>query len=250
MNKCSVTVALLWVCSLLAPSAYGQFPDQTSPEKVLVGLTGGMAFSWHQGNYTTSDAQFDCCTFAGGSGIGRVAGLRSVVPLSRSLFLRPGISFDQLNADYPAEREAYPVFGREDQVVLMTLSEQLSITLDAFSVELLLAWRVVDPGMYIMIGPSWSLLMSQHQTQEERILTPDDIAFLDGSRSHYLIDSEITGLSPFFSIRAGAGALFPISEMFHANPEVLFMVPLTDVQDKGEWSVSGFVVTLGVLLVL
>ncbi|MDT8323085.1 MAG: hypothetical protein RRA94_03155 [Bacteroidota bacterium] len=240
----------LLVLALLPVAAHAQFLSYTPQERVLLGVHGGMAFSWHQGSYTTGDAQFDCCTFSGGNGIGRVVGLRGVLPLSPRMFLRPGISFEELNADYPVEREVYPVLGSDDQVVLMTLEEELSVSLDVFSVEVLFAYRVVDPGMYVMAGPAWTTFMSRHQTQEERILSPAQLVFADGGRTHLLIDSEIEGLSSFFSLRAGAGALFPLSAMFHANPEFLFILPLTDLQSEGEWSVAGFEFSLGVLLVL
>ncbi len=248
-HACALLSAFI-LALLLSASASAQFMDHTPQERVLLGVHGGMAFSWHQGSFTTGDAQFDCCTFSGGNGIGRVVGLRGVLPLSGRSFLRPGISFEALNAEYPVEREAFPVLGSNDQVVLMTLEEELSIRLDVFSVEVLYAYRVVDPGMYVVAGPAWTTFMSQHQTQEETIVSPPQLVFADGGRSHLLIDSEIEGLSSFFSFRAGAGALFPISAMFHANPEVLFILPLTDLQSEGEWSVAGFEFSLGVLLVL
>ena len=73
---------------------------------------------------------------------------------------------------------------------------------------------------------------------------------MDGGTSHLLLDSEIEDLSSFVSLRLGAGAFIPVSQMFFANPEVLFTVPLNDVQEDGEWSVAGFTFTLGILLVL
>lgn len=250
MRRNLAITGLAMLALLLPVASHAQLLDHTPQERVLLGVHGGMAFSWHQGSYTTGDAQFDCCTFSGGNGLGRVVGLRSVLPLSPRSFLRPGISFEELNADYPVEREAYPVLGSDDQVVLMTLEEELKISLDVFSVEILYAYRVVEPGMYVFGGPAWTTFMSRHQTQEESIIAPSQLTFADGGRRHLLIDSEIEGLSSFFSLRAGAGALFPLSAMFHANPEVLFVFPLTDVQSAGEWSVAGFEFSLGVLLVL
>ena len=232
-------------------AAAGQsFNAGTPAERVLVGISGGMTFAWHQGSYTTGDAQFDCCTFSGGNGIGRDVGLRAIIPIGERSVLRPGVGFEQFNADYPAERDAFPVLGPDDQVTLMTLEEQLSVSLDVFTIELLYAYRIVNPGMYLLVGPSWSIPMSKHQTQEERIISPAGLTFADGHRVHLLVDSEIREIGPFFSLRAGAGALFPLSEQFHANPEISFLFPVTAVADSGEWSVAGFTLTFAVLLAL
>lgn len=244
--RCTLVSALL----LLAAAVQAQPVVDAALDRSMVGAVGGVAFTWHQGSFTTGDAQFACCTFSGGNGVGRVAGLRGTIPLSTAVFMRPGLSFEQLNADYASERKALPVLDAENNVVLMSLQQDLEISLDAFTIEVLFAYRVVQPGMYVTLGPSFSLLMSKHQTQRETILSPDGVEFRDGGRSHLLVDSEIEDVKSFVSLRAGAGALFPLSPMFYANPEVLFAVPLTNVQKGGEWSIAGFQVTIGVLLVL
>lgn len=242
---------LLVTFMLIVPvSIMGQDYYDVPYERAQVGLVGGLDFSWQSGSYTTGDAQFDCCTFSGGNGIGRVAGLRSVISLTPMTMLRTGVTFEQLNANYPMETKAYPVLTRDHRVVLAQFEEELEISLDLFTVDLMIAYRVVPPGMYVAAGPAFSVFMSKHQTQTERLLSPSDIEFLDGGRSHLLLDSEIEDLSSFISLRLGAGAFVPISTMFFANPEVLFTVPLNNVQDDGEWSVAGFTFTLGILLVL
>jgi hypothetical protein len=244
------TLVLSVFLFLLPHVAAAQWEEPEDILRTKIGLVGGMNFSWHQGTFITSDAQFDCCTFTGGNGLGRSAGLRMVIPLTTELSVRPGLMFEQLNGEYPAEYETYPVLGRDDQVLLLSLEERFEVTLEAFSIEMLFAYDVLAPGVYVTLGPSYSILMSKHQEQREIILTPSEIEFTDGGRSHMLIDSEIPDAGHFFSFRAGAGALFVLSSLLYANPEILFAIPLNEVRTRGEWSVSGFEVTLGVLLVL
>ncbi|MBN1446884.1 MAG: outer membrane beta-barrel protein [Bacteroidetes bacterium] len=244
------TLVLFACLSLLPCTAAAQWEEPEDILRTKIGLVGGMNFSWHQGTYMTSDAQFDCCSFTGGNGLGRSAGLRMVIPVTTEFSLRPGLMFEQFNGEYPAEYESYPVLGRDNQVLLLSLEERFAVTLETFSVEMLLTYDVLTPGVYVTLGPSYSILMSKHQEQREIILSPAEIEFTDGGRSHILIDSEIPDAGNFFSFRAGAGALFVLSSLLYANPEILFTIPLNDVRERGEWSVSGFEVTLGVLLVL
>ena len=82
MKHAWVLLSAFIMALLLSAPVSAQFMDHTPQERVLLGVHGGMAFSWHQGSFTTGDAQFDCCTFSGGNGIGRVVGLRGVLPLS------------------------------------------------------------------------------------------------------------------------------------------------------------------------
>lgn len=246
-------VFLLFIIALLSsPSAVSlaQIETGPDPQRAAIGLVGGVNFSWHQGTFTSRDAQFDCCTFSGGNGLGRTAGLRMFIPLSQRFAVRAGTVFEQVNGEYPAEFEAYPVLGRNDAVVLLQVREELETTLEAFSIELMLSWRVLAPGVYVAAGPSYSILMSKHQMQRETILSPAEMEFVDGGRTHILIDSEIPDAEHFFAFRAGAGALFPLHPILYANPEILFAVPLSRVRERGAWSVSGFDVTLGILLVL
>ncbi len=241
---------ILVLVPLMPAFSHAQGSDEGSMGRATIGLVGGVNFSWHQGTFTSSDAQFDCCTFSGGNGLGRTAGLRMIIPLTEKLSVRAGTVFEQVNGEYPAEFDAYPVLDRNDEVALLRLREELETTLEAFSIELMLSWKVLAPGVYVAAGPSFSILMSKHQMQQETILSPADIEFVDGGRTHMLIDSEIPDAEHFFAFRAGAGALFPLHPILYANPEILFAVPLSRVRERGAWTVSGFDVTLGILLVL
>lgn len=242
--------SILLIVSLPTAALRTQPRDADNMRRATIGFVGGLNFSWHQGTFTSSDAQFDCCTFTGGNGLGRTAGLRTIIPLTDKLAVRAGTMFEQLNGEYPSEFNAYPVLGRDDEVVLLRLREELEITLEAFSIELMLSWKVLAPGVYIAAGPSFSILMSKHQIQRETILFPLEVEFLGGGRTHNLIDSEIPDAGHFFTFRTGAGALFPLHPILYANPEILFVVPLSRVRERGAWTVSGFDVTLGILLVL
>ncbi|MBE0643818.1 MAG: hypothetical protein IH600_07035 [Bacteroidetes bacterium] len=214
---------------------------------LLIGISPGMAMRWQQGTMRTTDGYYDCCSFTGGSGIGFSAGFNVLIPLGSAVYLRGGLGWEGVVSDYTAERKSYPILGQGNTVEYADLQNDLSVSMSAVRVDAGLAYMVIEPGLFISVGPCVTVPMSPSWKQTEQMTGPEGLLYLDGSRRKVLIDVDIPGTQPFVSLRFGAGALIPVSSTVHIMPEMVFAVPLMEIQPDYRWSMSGLDLSLGLM---
>lgn len=234
---------VLILLSVMSASA-----QDNSDTDLLLGISPGMAMRWQQGTMRTTDGFHDCCSFTGGSGIGIAAGLRLWIPLGTALYLRGDVGWERVTSEYSAERKSYPILGQGNTVEYADLRNDLSVSMSAVRIDAGIAYLVLQPGLYVSAGPAVTVPLSPRWTQTERIMGPPGLRYTDGRTSRELIDAEIPGTRPFVSLRFGAGALIPVTEMMRLMPEMQFSIPLMETQPDYRWSMSGLDIALAVMV--
>jgi len=238
-------VMMLLLCVVLAWSNCSA-QDGNPTSKILLGGVGGMQFLWHAGTIETSDGMYDCCSFSEGNGVGVSMGFRGFISLGKATMLRAGVLYEQWNGEYETVRLSYPILGAGNTVEDANLDERLDVRLDGITAETQFVIFVLNPMLYLSAGPAMHLPSTKTYTHTESIASPHGVRYLDGSQSKVLLDDDISGVSSFFSLRFGVGMLLELSPGLYANPDVQYSLALSDVRDGGEWSVSGFLLSLGV----
>ncbi len=239
--------ALTVLMSLMASvPAFAQI-EAVEDDPILIGAVAGINYRMKQGTIETGDGCYACSSFSDGSGVGGMGGLRAILPLSRSLFLRAGVAAEIVNLDFDAVHNSYPYIEAHNTIGVLDLRQEMHLGFTSVMFEALLGYRVAKQGLYLVAGPVYNLLLSSQMKLNEEIISPSDASYLDGSRSKVLIDGDIPDASSFLSLRAGAGMTFPLGAGIHASPEIMYSFPLTDIGTDPGWSVSGLDLTLGVM---
>ncbi len=242
MNTMRFFLAMIVALPMLLPAQDNGKPD------LLIGIAPGMSMRWQQGTMRTTDGYYDCCSFTGGSGIGFTAGVTAMYSLGSALYLRGGAGWEHVVSDYSAERKSYPILGQGNTVEYADLQNDLSVSMSALRIDAGLAYMVIEPGLFIFAGPSVTVPLSPSWTQTEEITGPAGLRYLDGSLSKVLIDTDIPGTRPFVSLRFGAGALIPLTSDLQLMPEMLFSIPVMEMQPDFMWSMSGLDLSVGMML--
>ena len=224
------------------------FAQSSEETDIYIGISPGMSMRWQQGTMRTTDGFYDCCAFTGGSGIGFSSALRALVPLGSALWLRAGFGWERVVSDYASERKNYPILGQGNTVEYADLQNDLSVTMSAVQIDVGLMYMLLEPGLYVAVGPGVTVPLSPSWTQTEKIAGPPGLRYKDGSSQQVLFDVEIPGTRPFVSLRFGGGAIIPVTEDVRLAPELMFSVPLMETQPDYRWSMSGFDLVVGVML--
>jgi hypothetical protein len=207
-----------------------------------------MTLRWQEGTMLTSDGYYDCCSFTGGNGVGFAAGARLLYPLSETLFLRAGLGWEYATSDFSSERKSYPILGQANTIEYVDFQDDLTISFPAMQADIGLVMMIVEPGLYLTLGPGVTIPFPPSWEQTEQITGPPGVKYNDGSTSKVLFDTDIPGTRPFVSLRFGCGALIPMNDAITFAPEMIYSIPFMEMQPDFHWSMSGIEITAGVML--
>lgn len=215
---------------------------------ILIGISPGMAMRWQQGTMRTTDGSYDCCAFTGGSGIGVAGEGRILVRLGGPLYLRMGAGWERVSSDYQSERKSYPILGQGNTVEYVDLQNDLSVSMSAAQVNAGVQYLVLEPGLYLTAGVGVTIPLSPGWTQTEEITAPQGVRYADGSLRKTLFDVDIPGTRPFPTLRLGGGAMVPLTGNLRLAPEIVFSLPLMEMQPDYRWSMSGLDLSVALMV--
>lgn len=205
------------------------------------GLFGGAGYNMHSADFRALPGVPNCCPqFAGGTGIGPFGGALFESPIARQLLLSFRIGYRSFDAAL-AERE--PVYliingtGSEEEIEHRVEGSIGGLTGDiALGVRL---WR----GLFVNVGPSFSLLLSStYRQSEELITTSGSGTFLDangndsGERFRNGSEGDIPGgAATLLHGKLGLGYEIPAGGALLLVPEISYAYSFTDLADGLQW---------------
>jgi hypothetical protein len=133
-------------------------------------------------------------------------------------------------------------------VEYVDLEDNLEVVYSVLNVDLALAYRIAGTSMFISAGPVLTVPFSPQWTQTETIIAPPDVQYAGGGNSKLLLDGDIPDVSTYLGLSFGAGALLPLSDVLSLCPELVYTLPLSDLQPDFKWSVSGLELCVAVML--
>ncbi len=218
--------------------------------KLLIGPFAGFDYNIHDGTFVTTDGGVTCCQFDGGTGFGAVGGVRAFIPYGRVFRLSPRLLYERRDGRFDATSQEYPFFGSGNGVETVELANRLDATLGTATLDLFAAVMIPSTPLYVAVGPSMSLLVQEHYVKTERITGPPGVHYLGGSTEQVVFDGNFAlANTATFTLRAGGGAILHVSGPLYVNPELLYVLPLGPISDKGtnQWESSAIQATVGVL---
>lgn len=255
-RRLAITVTAL---SLLLVSSLRAQDDADGGEKppVRVGIVAGLAMNLHRGDFTSYDGILECGIFDKAETIGWSAGYRADIPFGSSLALSGRLFYWKADGDFTAPNPNVVRIAIDEQTVVPLETEHtLQTALDYVMLEIPLLWRPT-PALYIGVGPSLGYAARAAYEQEERIVSPEGITFVNGTSSRDIIagnfDEQGT-LATSRILRIGAagvlGADIPLSDRLSLLPEAGISYDLTGVLSSFDWKVHAVRGTLSLMYAL
>lgn len=244
MNR-RVTIVLLALLSTLSTSAQEQRPDERE-RAVRVGLGAWGTMNLHRGDFTSYDGVLECGTFDETTTLGWSVGYLFEFPLSSAFSLSPRIHYWKADGDFTTPNGVPTRIAIDDETVVPLETEHtLETALDYVSLDFLAKLKIAGP-VYLALGPSIGYAARASYEQEERIISPQGVTFLNGSDARNIIagnfDEQGT-LNTSRNLRLAAvgalGADLDLSDRMILSPEAGINWGLTDVLSSFPWKAHG-----------
>lgn len=225
-------------------------PDEARP--ISIGLIGWGTMNLHRGDFTSYDGILECGTFDEARTIGWGAGYLAEFPLGRSFSLSPRFYYWQGDGDFTTPNPNPTRIAVDEQTVVPLETEHtLETALDYVMADILVKWNFASP-FYLAVGPSVGYNARAAYEQEERIISPQGVTFLNGDAARNIIAGNFDEQGTLNTNRqfrlAATGMLggeIPLNDRLMLTPEAGFSFGLTSVLSSFDWSVHAIRAGLG-----
>lgn len=192
-------------------------------------LFGGVEISvgqaLHTGELGILDGVLPCASYSGGKG------LRMRLAAKGEMWLENGVTavfgsfgFEQIPAEFTSLSELYPRRNLPPLQTEFVYSAQTSYA----SLEVGAKQRLFATRLHVLGSVSMGILVSKTAEQLERIVSPSDERFRDGSSSSVVSASGAQDISSLFlGVRAGLGYDIPLMKGVVCVPQATIFAPLT-----------------------
>ena len=258
------SLQILFMLLIAAPITSAQQAALTPPEpfpvdKVLgptgarlaLGLYGGIISNDHTGKFTLSEDGILCCQFDGSSGFGPTVALRAEYFLNRkeTRGFTVRLAWEDQSAEFESAVEQLLIFGQDNRPEQANFQNKLDASLSAISFSLLFMFKLIDLDLYVSAGPSLTYFASPSFDENEQILGPTGMTYLDGTTELSLPDIPVNDIeSTYFAFIGGLDLRYPLSDKLSLGSEIFYRFPLTKITTNEDWKVSNLITTIGVSL--
>lgn len=225
--------------------------------RLLLGIIGGGSLNLHRGVLTTNDGILECGQFENATTLGWLLGNSVNIPITEQLSIAPTLYFHKANATFSADNPVQPrVALGNGATVPMSTDQTLGVSLNYLTLDIPLRYFISE-RLYALIGGSVGLNIGTSFEQEEKIISPSGLTFLDGSTNRKIFAGTFTdanGNSTSSSLRyagiIGLGYMLPIHQSIVVHPEISFQYALSPVLNDNNWKVHSLRAGVGVSYVL
>ncbi len=213
---------------------------------VRVGLGAWGTMNLHRGDFTSYDGVLECGTFDEATTLGWSVGYLFEFPLSSVFSLSPRIHYWKADGDFTTPNGVPTRIAVDDETVVPLETEHtLETALDYVSLDILAKLKIAGP-LYLAVGPSIGYAARAAYEQEERIISPQGVTFLNGSDARNIIAGNFDEQGTLNTSRnlrlaavAALGADIDLSDRMILSPEAGINWGLTDVLSSFPWKVHG-----------
>jgi outer membrane protein OmpA-like peptidoglycan-associated protein len=225
--------------------------------RLLLGVIGGGSLNFHRGILTTKEGILECGQFENATTLGWLLGNSINIPITEQLSIAPTLYFHKANAGFSAGNPVQPrVSLGNGSTVPMNTDHTLNVSLDYLTLDVPLRY-FINERLYAFVGGSIGFNIGTSFEQEENILSPTGLTFLDGSTTRKVFAGTFTdanGVSSSSALRfagiVGVGYMLPVSQSIIVHPELSYQYALSPVLADNDWKVHALRGGIGISYVL
>jgi outer membrane protein OmpA-like peptidoglycan-associated protein len=238
-----IVIASLFASSLTA-KADGNIPEQM----FNVGVYGGYNFNVHYADFNKLRGIANCCDkFTGGTGSGFSFGALFEYPIKKDLLIGLRVGYSTLDAQLLRNKAIgnTPVIsGTQTVITDIMVDHTIDSRISILTIEPNLCYKFYD-RLNTYVGLRISPVMSATFDQQEKIISPGNVTFLDGR----VIQNDRKGLelpdktTMLYHAMIGVGYELPVSKFSYLEPMIDYYLPLNNVSSV-DWKASTFLLGL------
>ena len=244
---------LLIIISLILTSSV-QAQNQEDKEPILwFGPYAGLNYNYHFLNFGSLPPFPNCCPeFYSASGLGFTLGALLDFKIVDNIYLDTRVGISDIGANMTTNEYIGGTFikmGTSPPVLIDTFATtdyNINTNLMHFNLEPTVEMRFFkDFGFNI--GLKFAYLFISRFSQEEVLVNPNNVTFLDGKRTRNEYDNELIPDANSFQVFGVMGVSYnlPVAEDMYLQPEIRYNIPFMDVSSapteaSDYWKASTF----------
>ena len=237
MNKIFVQLFLCILCltgSSLADDSLSVHPR--------VGIFAGPQFNFYSGKFEVFQGSALCGTFEKGDGTAFTVAALGEYPLSASMLAGVLLGYADHKGTYKTTQRLGSAILPDGSLTDATAEETLDATLVYLYLKpALLYFPIKTLPFHVVVGPAFGIKLKSSFLQRERLLTPLNARFSDGTQDHLVGDDVIQSANGIrLSLDGGLGYDLSLAKNILLTPTVSYSLPITKVTSDAEWKASAF----------
>ncbi len=217
---------------------------------VYFGLEAGYGMWTNKASFGVSDRNIPCALFTDGDGAGPAGGVKGIIYFTRWVIFSPRLRYEERSGSFLTPIPGEPARNAANEIVMLEEEAQVDATMATLSLDLMVGIDIARTGIYIVGGPSGSLLSNGFYDYTERLLGPEGFTLgTTGETEQLLVRGEsFPTYNQFaFDLRGGLGYLFRLGR-WGFNPEFFYSYPLTSsLASPDEMTQTGMLGTFSIL---
>lgn len=235
-SVCGHAQGFNWQYSARFPTGYPSF---------FVGLSGTAGGQQFSGDIHYTQGVVLCGAFSDGTGKGMSIGVQADNWITPWWTLTAALRYESFNGVFSAEGDT------------LQRAPNTPPTIVAYEIEGDFSHAVLDIGAryrvlpqakaFVGAGVQLGVLLSHSTLQRQRIVSPAEHRFADGSQEQSLHDNIVGFRSFFAAARVSAGIDVPLAKSLYASPALFASVPVLSMVSDASWQRVSYGVQLSVV---
>lgn len=243
--KIVYVAGLSWLFAVIVFQQVCHSQDEKTPSP-MIGIFGGGLFNTYESSFRKLPGIPNCCTeFGGEQGLDLSGGAAFHLFLSRTWSIQFRAAYERIGLVFREQEQiGKAIVGNTRLPVISEFT--IDPTLAEVSFRPLLQYALLGSLLYLEAGPSTGYLVEATFVQQEKLLEPAGVTFIDGTvvRNHYAGDiPEVQKLQLGASV--GFHSELWLSKSVRLIPEVLYTYRFTPIVRGLQWHASSLYAGLG-----
>lgn len=198
---------------------------------LFAGIVADFAYYDHSGEFFLFEDQTVCCPYKGGTGNGFRLGLKAEYWWQGDIAFNVSVSYVKAGGEFTTRQE-YPRINNIIQVVEFAYNSDLRY----FDFEIASKKRLFDSHFFAEAAFGFLFKISDNSTHLERVISPAELPFTDGSTEREFPYREISGLRGFNVIPAiNIGYDLNLGSNLYASISTGLKFPVMSQTSKNSW---------------
>lgn len=196
--------------------------------KLFVGITGTSSVIAYSGNLNLYESFINCSKFQSGKGFAYSFGIHAEYWSTHSIAVNLGLDYQKFNGNLLTPGDSFPILVLNN-ILRAKVENTLDMDYSYLNIIIGIKNRLFATNFFVGTSLDVGVKLSTKYSVSEKVVSPPEYHFTDGSQTRQIFDGRLSDLS-FFKISPALNFGYDAILMLgvYASPMVSFEIPLSN----------------------
>ncbi len=164
--------------------------------KLFVGVAGTSSIVTYSGNLNLYESFINCSKFQSGKGFAYSFGLQGEYWYTHSIAFNIGLDYQKFNGNLVTPGDSFPILIQNKRLIAKV---ENTLSMDYSYLNLVVGFknRLFNTNLFVGANLGIGIKLSTHYNVSEKVVSPPEYHFGDGSQSRQVFDGRLSDLGLF-----------------------------------------------------